>query len=68
MLKRTIYSLMIFFFLSSHHTAGDEKEVVVNNIHDHLKKVAQQMCSGELPGASGSAEDGDEILDLGRCS
>ncbi|KAL7539084.1 hypothetical protein ACHAXR_009011, partial [Thalassiosira sp. AJA248-18] len=29
--------------------SGDEKEVVVNNIHDHLEKVAQQMRSGELP-------------------
>ena len=29
--------------------SGEEKEVVVNNIHDHLEKVAQQMRSGELP-------------------
>ena len=29
--------------------SGEEKEVVVNNIHDHLEKVAAQMRSGELP-------------------
>ena len=29
--------------------SGDEKEVVVNNIHDHLEKVAEKMRSGELP-------------------
>lgn len=29
--------------------SGDEKEMVVNNIHDHLVKVAAQMRGGELP-------------------
>ena len=29
--------------------SGDEKETVVNNIHDHLEKVAAQMRGGELP-------------------
>ena len=29
--------------------SGDEKEIVVNNIHDHIEKVAVQMRSGELP-------------------
>eukprot|EP00985_Skeletonema_marinoi_P027904 scaffold23518_cov225-Skeletonema_marinoi.AAC.19 len=29
--------------------SGDEKEVVVNNIHDHLEKVAEKMRCGDLP-------------------
>ena len=29
--------------------SGDEREVVVNNIHNHLEKVAEKMRSGELP-------------------
>lgn len=29
--------------------SGDEKETVVNNIHDHLEKLAEKMRSGELP-------------------
>ena len=29
--------------------SGEEKEVVVNNIHDHLEEVAKKMRSGELP-------------------
>mmetsp|Transcript_8937 Transcript_8937/g.20092 ORF Transcript_8937/g.20092 Transcript_8937/m.20092 type:complete len:1678 (-) Transcript_8937:137-5170(-) len=29
--------------------SGDEKEVVVNNIHNHLEEVAKKMRSGELP-------------------
>lgn len=29
--------------------SGEEKEIVVNNIHDHLEKVAKQMRDGELP-------------------
>ena len=29
--------------------SGDEKEIVVNKIHDHLEKVAAQMRGGELP-------------------
>jgi DNA polymerase alpha subunit A len=28
--------------------SGDEKEIVVNKIHDHLEKVAAQMRGGEL--------------------
>lgn len=29
--------------------SGDDKEAVVNNIHDHLEKVAAQMRASELP-------------------
>jgi DNA polymerase alpha subunit A len=29
--------------------SGDEKELVVHNIHEHLAKVAAQMRGGELP-------------------
>jgi DNA polymerase alpha subunit A len=29
--------------------SGEEKEIVINNIHEHLEGVAQKMRSGELP-------------------
>jgi len=29
--------------------SGEEKEAVINKIHDHLEKVAKQMRAGELP-------------------
>mmetsp|Transcript_9013 Transcript_9013/g.19030 ORF Transcript_9013/g.19030 Transcript_9013/m.19030 type:complete len:1210 (+) Transcript_9013:3-3632(+) len=36
-------------FILDQILSGDEKEVIVNNIHDHLEKVAKQMRDGELP-------------------
>jgi len=36
-------------FILDQILSGEEKELVVNNIHDHLEEVAKKMRSGELP-------------------